>query len=294
MIKINKDFNDIPESLKPATKDFFPTSIIPTTSKNTHNVRERMAQLNEYTPEADKRYKYKDIKDSLVNIYGYKCAYCGIHLPKSMLHVEHFRPKGKYPPKDGSNTGKHQPHSGYYWISLSWGNLLLACSDCNNYKGSIFDIEKEQDRATYKEADHKNWKLIHQLSVQYDIQEKPFMINPEKEDPAQHFSFTKEGHLNGVTAQGKYTILVCKLDRADLVEARATIIKHFQSAINNLVAEHKDNCRSFLKSAKAQIKTFMDETSECKTPFIAFRERAIEDNWLKNIIVDTIKKYYMR
>lgn len=293
MIKIEKSFNDIPESLKPATVDFFQTSKIPMTSKNTHAVRESMAKSRKYIPEADTRYKHKDIKDSLVKIYGYKCAYCGIHLPQSMLHVEHFRPKGKYPPKDGYNTKIHQPHSGYYWISLSWDNLLLACTDCNNYKGSIFDIEQEQDRATYEKTDHQNWKLIHQLSVQYDNQEKPLMINPEKEDPVDHFSFTKDGHLNGKTGRGKYTILVCKLDRADLVEARATIIKHFQSAINNLVAEHKDDCRSFLESAKAQIKTFMDETNECKTPFIAFREQAIKDNWLKNIIVDTIKKYFM-
>ena len=70
------------------------------------------------------RYQHDDVKNALVAAFHGKCAYCESQIRHiDYGHIEHFRPKSKYPKK-----------------TFSWSNLLLACGVCNGaeYKGEKF------------------------------------------------------------------------------------------------------------------------------------------------------------
>lgn len=78
---------------------------------------------------AERKYNHQDIKEALKKDFAGKCAYCEsyiIHV--DFGHIEHFKPKSKYPD-----------------LCFEWENLLLACSICNgtSYKGSKFPLPEE-------------------------------------------------------------------------------------------------------------------------------------------------------
>lgn len=88
-------------------------------------------------------YKKKDTKKKLIDIYnGKKCAYCeGTPATTSPIQVEHYRPKKKC-------RKKIPTHQGYYWLGYEWTNLLYACGNCNNSKGTQFPLEDTGIRIT--------------------------------------------------------------------------------------------------------------------------------------------------
>ena len=61
--------------------------------------------------------EYPEARRYLIDRLGEYCSYCERHIPAS-LAVEHIRPK------------THNPT-----LELQWGNLLLACPNCNSTKG---------------------------------------------------------------------------------------------------------------------------------------------------------------
>jgi hypothetical protein len=75
-----------------------------------------------YLEEYDGRYKVKDIKETLENIYHKKCAFCEKKLLDTSRAIEHFRPK-----KANNRIKKCDASFGYYWLAFAWDNLLLAC-----------------------------------------------------------------------------------------------------------------------------------------------------------------------
>lgn len=73
---------------------------------------------------AETKYRHKQIRDALQRMFHGKCAYCESNIGHvSDAHIEHYRPKAKF------------PH-----LTFDWDNLLLACSKCNGagYKGDNF------------------------------------------------------------------------------------------------------------------------------------------------------------
>ena len=70
------------------------------------------------------KYAHKEVKSRLRQMFEDKCAYCESSIGVvSYGHIEHFRPKGRYPK-----------------LTFSWNNLLLSCDICNdqNHKGEKF------------------------------------------------------------------------------------------------------------------------------------------------------------
>lgn len=68
---------------------------------------------------------YFPYKESFIEAYHYKCAYCGVSIdiiPKEMFEVDHFIYKSSFPKK--SKAGYIQ-------------NLILACHTCNHKKSSL-------------------------------------------------------------------------------------------------------------------------------------------------------------
>jgi uncharacterized protein (TIGR02646 family) len=75
------------------------------------------------------RYRHADVKQALVTLFHGKCAYCEsfiLHIDYG--HIEHYRPKAKYPRQ-----------------AFTWSNLVLACGVCNGseHKGDWFPLKAD-------------------------------------------------------------------------------------------------------------------------------------------------------
>ena len=144
MIKVTKDFTDIPSILtKRKREDAF-----------NHNIDE-----SSYADEKN-CYKVGSVQKRLNKIYHLKCAYCEKKLLDAPKHIEHYRPKDVY-----------------YWLAYSWDNLLLSCGNCNSAKGKRFKTINKKLK-----YDNELYSSIHNLISYYDMLEVPLIINPEQED----------------------------------------------------------------------------------------------------------------
>jgi len=73
------------------------------------------------------RWRHPEIKEALRSETNAKCAYCeGIVEDVSFPHVEHIKPKGRFPE-----------------LAHEWMNLTTACEKCNVAKGDYYDPELE-------------------------------------------------------------------------------------------------------------------------------------------------------
>jgi uncharacterized protein (TIGR02646 family) len=74
-----------------------------------------------------KKYRHQEVKDTLVEMFHGKCAYCESSITVITYgQIEHFYPKSAYPDK-----------------TFAWDNLLLSCDKCNNthHKGTHFPLD---------------------------------------------------------------------------------------------------------------------------------------------------------
>ena len=253
MRKTNKDLTDIPKSLVVAD------------DSTTHQRRKELIVKGEFIeePRYNSRYKTPDIQAKLKSLYHNKCAYCENVVEQG--HVEHFRPK-----------------KSYYWLAYSWDNLLYACPTCNQYKGTVFDISGEK-AVPPKESDDlsgiNSWS-----SQKYDSQERPKLLNPERDKLDNVFVFDKQGHIKGDNnVRADYTINKCHLDRDFLVDERRKIIEEFA---DNIKAEYIDATTK--EEQKERISTlvrgFLRKSMDETLTFTAYRKAAVD--WLDEIVKD--------
>lgn len=264
MIKINKDITlaQTPQSLKPAFKENFTPRNIPGSCSLTSQRRNELIRRGAYTDTNvyNSRYKKKDIKLKLKAIYKHKCAYCEQRVEQ--FHVEHYRPKQTY-----------------YWIAFSWDNLLSACDDCNQFKGTKFRINGVLATFTVNLNSIKN---INTLSSDYDISEQPDLVNPEVTDPTGYLVFGKDGSITSPDPRFDYTIETCQIDRQYLRDYRKEVF-------DDLIADLKEEIS--LTSNKADqriainaiVRKFIRESQKPTNEYLAFRKYVI-NNWLKQEI----------
>lgn len=160
----------------------------------------------------DLSYNHSNVKEVLINDQNGKCAFCEQNiLSVTYGDVEHFRPKGGYSQNEIDNLNK----PGYYWLASNWDNLLLVCQICNQrHKKNLFPLLNPEKRAVNH---HSNLNL-----------EKPYFINPYKENPIQLIGFNKEVAFGKDRRnRGKKTIESVGLNRSakdksykDLLEVR--------------------------------------------------------------------------
>lgn len=157
-----------------------------------------------FQPELRKQF----ISDLRVLFKG-KCAYCEsiIPLETSRSEYDHFRPKS-----GARGFDKEFSKDYYWWLTYEWNNLYYSCSACNQYKSSWFPIEG--DRAPLGTLYHEIIEL-----------ETPLLVDPCVDDPELHLSFNETGEVDYLTAKGKSTIEIIKLNRSELVEARKKVIQ---------------------------------------------------------------------
>jgi uncharacterized protein (TIGR02646 family) len=235
MIKINKDLSSVPLSLDERK----------TNRKRENCIKDRKYH---YKKDFDQRYKQRDVKDALVQLYHQKCAFCEQKILECRDHnledctqtIEHYRPK-----------------SSYYWLAFSWDNLLLCCHRCNQNKGSYFEIDGSF--VNYEESFHKS---IHTSISDYQELEKPKMIHPEIDTVLDKLQF-KNGIIGSDDERVKYTIKTCQLDRENLNEKRKTILQNFLNKVN---ANREAN-----RSIGFILKDLIGEFKEEKNEFRALR-----------------------
>jgi hypothetical protein len=76
-------------------------------------------------------YKSADVKILLFQDFFDKCAYCeSRYATTAPVDVEHYRPKGRVKEEGPAYTG-------YWWLAMSWDNLLPACIFCNRHNGQV-------------------------------------------------------------------------------------------------------------------------------------------------------------
>ena len=244
MIRINKDLKDIPKSLQGKTTNKRRNEIIENKSFKNFSVFRN-------------RYKAKDVKEKLLEIYHHKCAYCEQY--EENLHVEHYRPV-----------------STYYWLAYSWDNLLLACFSCNSmYKSDKFAIEGS--KVTYHPDFENN---IHGASAQYDSIEKPKFIHPEKEEMDKLLFFNRLGHVASSNSRMQYTIDEIGLDRKALCEQRKKIYDEYYKKLTNRYYNYQETKnKNFLLSILDVIEDYRRDSIDPKNTFLAFRRYMVQ-HWL--------------
>lgn len=87
------------------------------------------AVTEEQKKQAANKYRHPQVKQALDTMFHGKCAYCESKIKHvSYPHIEHYRPKSKY------------PH-----LTFEWTNLLLGCGICNSaeFKGDNFPEAEE-------------------------------------------------------------------------------------------------------------------------------------------------------
>lgn len=265
MRKLNKDYDAVPVSLKTDA-----VSISRDPAKTTHNRRVEVVANGAYVYKAkyDSRYKRVDIKSALEAIHNHKCAYCEFY--DQVLHVEHYRPK-----------------NGYHWLAYSWDNLLLACQKCNGHKKDQFELSGVKVNAP---AD-VDYSRIHSLADEYDAQERPKLINPEKvtEDELNAFIFRQDGSVSSTNERVDYTIRTCDLDRENLRNMRKKIFDDLKRSIKYI--EYEDALKSWSKGEKQgayklALHKFRENANDPSSSFTLFRKYVIK-NWfpqLSNIV----------
>jgi uncharacterized protein (TIGR02646 family) len=187
------------------------------------------------------RYKDYDVQQALRNDFSWKCAYCEKLLEKGLFEVEHYRPKGGVAGCD---------HPGYWWLALTWTNLLPTCAACN--KGlhqhivtgttTLAEVEAMQ---TVKPSQ------LHGKATQFPVGaarllaevddhgiEQPLLMDPTRTDPEPHLRWRHDGLLSVVEAAdgpggpsvlGAETINCVALNRLDLAENRTQILDRIRT-----------------------------------------------------------------
>ena len=222
MRKVDKDFTDIPVSL------------------SLHNTEVRLWAIKENKKLIDSdvyRGKIKDahgklereeVVEALEKIYHGKCAYCE---QPTYTYIEHYRPKNR--------VIKSPNHGGYFWLCYEWSNLLPTCHECNKIgggKADQFPILNEAQRATFTNCFPDNQLDFTKLLANQPplIDEAPYLLHPEIDDPREYLSFEIDAKKRGialkgidaVTKRGEETIRICHLNRVELLRKRQeTVLK---------------------------------------------------------------------
>ncbi|MHA6194645.1 HNH endonuclease family protein [Pseudomonas wadenswilerensis] len=234
--------------------------------KNGHSERDRArAHHNSTTPPKEsftyKAYKLQAVKNKLAELFHNKCAYCETFYNASApVDIEHYRPKGSVNEAPG--------HTGYWWLAMSWDNLLPSCIDCNRRRkqrlvslssslaklyspnpggrggirqdhGGKHDSFPIRDTGTRLTAEQYNYTA-----------EEALLLDPTRDDPSEHLRFHVDHTLpislvlagrgpGEDSDRGAVSIHTYGLNRLGLVQERTRLLRHLH-LLGELVIELGD------------------------------------------------------
>lgn len=251
MIQIEKDLSKVPVKLANKKTDFNKTV-------------------------ANKKYEgesYKVVQKDLIDLYNDKCGYCETSLKNNFRAVEHYRPKD-----NNLNIKKCDASYAYYWLALSWSNLILSCSYCNSNKGSCFDIINKSKRVSYN---NETFEITHSITEQYNKEEEPLLFHPEIDKLEGLILFDTSGKIELTSERVKYTVETCKLNRDDLIELRYPILKTFKDNLTDIYNDIKDDKKltfqQKLNHFKREIVNFSKLANDDKSDFLVWRKYILKN-----------------
>ncbi len=261
MIKVEKNFEDVPAILK---------------DKSREEAFDKNIAAASYCDDKN-RYKVASVLNRLKEIYHLKCAYCEQKLLDAPKHIEHYRPKDIY-----------------YWLAYSWDNLLLCCGSCNSSKGKKFAVKN-----TPVKYNDEPFSQIHDLGTKYDEIEKPMIIDPEKDDILDFIAFDNNGKISSNDERVQHTIeKACNLNRDELVELRLEMITDFINAMNEhyfYYLKYKDISRfcpgvkAFIQSCRVENEFYAFRYFVCNNIEIFFQDNKPLQTIMKRLF-NTLKK----
>lgn len=248
MIYIDKTPHPIPEILTASDKSG---------KKETNR---NIEFINKNEPENLKFNVYSNpkVKDSLIDLFNGKCAYC----ESKFLHVysgdiEHFRPKGEILTKDNITL-----KPGYYWLAADWGNLLLSCRNCNQKLKHL--IVGETNKKTmgkmnqFPLTDSTKYVLNHNFDIA-DEENYRLLIQPCIDNPEEHLEFDiNNGIIRGITEKGKKSIEVYVLQRIPLVQSREKLLIDIKAQIQRVI-DAVNNVNDNLDTANSSKRLYFDK-----------------------------------
>ena len=241
MIKIDKNLENVPPSLN---------------NKTTRQRRNELIAAGNYIDhnKYNSRYKGKDVKQRLKDLYRGKCAFCEQCIEQ--FHVEHFRPKRIY-----------------YWLAYSWDNLLAVCPVCNQNKGDHFEVSSHQVSLA---EDDLEIERIHRLADKYNELEGNQLIHPEKEAVDALLIFKRDGSMTSDDQRVSYTIETCGLNRNDLKDQRKKLWDDTEKKLYSRLLEYRLGDTEALAKIRGLLEDFAKEADDLNNTFIAFRKYAIQ------------------
>jgi 5-methylcytosine-specific restriction endonuclease McrA len=171
--------------------------------------------------------------ETLRELYFNKCACCERSRGEE-LEIDHYRPKKARQYKD-----KTYNHSGYYWLTYEWSNLMPLCTSCNNSKSNYFPLKDETKRVT---------SPSHQLaynSKELYAHEEPLFVNPEIDlNPERHFKYLPNGKVEGRTDEGRTMVKFYTLNSRTKKRERKAIIQGYIQKISAALSEYSKSIES--------------------------------------------------
>ena len=283
MRKVNKDFHAPPAALQQGF------------AEKKENL---LAKQSEH--QFDGRIYNTAIKQELKKLYHNKCAYCERMMGDDEFTVEHYRPKkGSY---------------SYYWLGYEWSNLLPVCTKCNNPKGDKFPVavpsrvmpksgKKGRVKGPQLLADGNLDLEAMKADHPYLVDEKPYLLHPEVDDPQDFLSVQRTGQLiprskkevNGEKFERAYqTIKLTNLNRNVLIYERRKIIATFEVALKKqtvrLLQEITDQHISKHNLDSGVRLAYFAHFEIIEDQFKDDREYTLTTRWAWNSIKETIFK----
>ncbi|MEA3451744.1 MAG: hypothetical protein U9Q83_07550, partial [Bacteroidota bacterium] len=153
-------------------------------------------------------YRHDDVLNKLDSLYFKKCGYC--EKITNNYEIEHYRPKDK---------------ELYPYLSYEWSNIFPVCHHCNFHKKNLFPISS---KVRNSDINIRDIKILNEI-------EEPKIINPEIDNPEEHFDFNIEtGEIIGKTSRANETIKICDLNSDDLIYFRKKTIDPIIDTIENI------------------------------------------------------------
>jgi len=127
----------------------------------------------------------QEFRQSVLDKFGCKCAYCGIDLTGSVFHLDHFIPRRRY-----NDTTLWYIQNGFQEKrekgSNKFENYMPCCPSCNSSKSDL-NIEEFRDRV------YDRLKRLNQHSGEYNIAKRFGLVIEVNKPVIFHF----EKHENG-------------------------------------------------------------------------------------------------
>ena len=128
-----------------------------------------------------------------------------------------------------------------------------------------------------------NMRNINNLSSGYDVSENPKMVNPEITDPSDIIIFSKDGKIDSLDPNLKYTIETCKIDRDYLNDERRKILDTLQNEIRSELVRSRNEEEQRI-AISVLTKQFIDRSKDLSNEFIGFRRFSIKNGWIQEIV----------